>query len=161
MDIVDKYLKELERKLKTDKNIKIKIVEDIRGDIERYIADGKTAAEALERMGSPSEVAEEFNGSYPDHSLKCRRQRIRGLAIVSSVAATVCLLCGVIGREIYLRSDLVANVGGADRPISVGIIENPRSILSLTDFLIKISLVMLGVVILCAGYLIAKKKRDQ
>lgn len=161
MDIVDKYLKELERKLKTDKNIKIKIVEDIRGDIERYIADGKTAAEALEMMGSPSELAAEFNGSYPEHLLKCRRQRIRGLAIVSSVAATVCLLCGVIGREIYLRSDLVANVGGADRPISVGVVENPRSILSLTDFLIKISLAMLGVVIVCAGYLITKKKRDQ
>lgn len=161
MDIVDKYLKELERKLKTDKNIKTKIVEDIRGDIERYIGDGKTAAEAIEMMGSPSELAAEFNGSYPEHLLKRRRQRIRGLGIVSSVVAMGCLLCGVIGREVYLRSDLVANVGGADRPISVGIVESPRPILLLTDFLIKISLVMLGVVILCAGYLITKKKRGQ
>lgn len=161
MDVVDKYLKALERKLKTDKNIKSKIMKDIRGDIERYIADGKTAAEAVEMMGSPGELAKEFNSSYPDYPLKRRRRMIRGLTITSSAVATVCLLCGVIGREIYLRGDTVANVGGADLPISVGIIEDPRSILVLTDFLIKISVVMFLIAIICVGYLIAKSKNER
>lgn len=161
MSVIENYLKQLKRELKTESEIKNKIIDDIRLDIEMHIADGKSAEEALEIIGKPSEVAKEFNLNYPEYKINRRQHIMCIVTIVCTAIATVCLLIGLIGRSTYFGSNQVSNVGGVDLPDQVIVTAEPISSLVLFDSLIKISIGLFLFVILCVGYLIIKSKKER
>ncbi len=159
MSIIDNYLKQLKRNLKTDPEIKDRIIGDIRLDIDMHIADGKTIEETIKIIGKPKEVAKEFNLSYPEYATNKRQHVIRILTIICTAIATVCMLIGFIGRFTYFGSDNISNIGGVDLPEQVIVTSEPLSSLMLFDSLIKISIILFVFVILCVGYLIIKSKK--
>ena len=158
MDVIGNYLRQLKRELKTDRETKKKIIEDIRSDIEMYISNGKTAKEAMEIVGEPKEVAKEFNLSYPEYATNKRRHIMRAVAIVCLIIAASCLLIGLVGRFTYFESDQVSQIGGADLPEQVIVTVEPISSLSLFDGLIKLSIYLFVFAAMCVGYLIIKSK---
>lgn len=156
---LDKYLKQLRRKLKTDNKTKEKILSDIRSDIEIHISNGKTVEEAINRLGSPTEVAEDFNASYPEYKSNKQKRLLSIFTVICGVVALICLIIGLTGRFICINSEQVSHIGGADLPTQIFVNPEPISELDIFNMLIKISLAIFIVVILCAVYFIFKFKR--
>lgn len=159
MSVIDSYLKQLRKELKTEPEVKSKIIDDIRSDVEMHIADGKTVEQAIEIIGKPKEVAKEFNLSYPEYAANKRQRIMRVLTIICTAIATVCLIIGLVGRFAYFGSEQVSYIGGVDLPEQVIVTAEPISSLMIFDSLIKFSIVVFVLVILCVGYLIIKTKR--
>lgn len=158
-NIKDNYIKKLEKALKTEPKIKEQIISDIRSDIEIRIANGESIENVIENLGSPKEVASEFNQSYPEYQSNKKKHIFSVFAIISTVVAVVSLVIGIIGRFAYMNSEQVSHIGGVDLPTEVIVTAEPISSLVIFDGLIKFSIVVFIIAILCVGYLILKYKK--
>lgn len=161
MGTMDKYLKQLERSLNAESSIKKKILCDMRSDFETYLAKGDTVEQIIEKMGTPEEVAREFNQNYPEYQSNKQKRQISIFTIVCAVVSAVCLSVGLIGKFVYLDSSRVSHIGGADLPTKIVVTGQPISALTLYDGLIKIAVGILFIVLLCACYLFIKYRKKE
>jgi len=159
MFAIEQYLKRLKKELKVESDIKKKILEDIRSDIDMHIKNGKTEEEVIQMLGDPRELARDFNQHYPDYIPSKYKRIMKCAGIVMGLAAIVCLIIGLIGRNTFLNSEFVSNIGGVDKPSKVIVSSEPLSSLALFDGLINIAVILFVAVILCVGYLFFKSRK--
>lgn len=147
---MDGYLKKLEKALKTERETKKKIIADIRSDFEMYLADGYTVKQVIEKMGSPHELANEFNENCSGHLSAVRRRRAGACAVICGVVSAACFAAGLAGR--YICRSEGAHIGGADMPTEIQIISEPFSAVMMSDILIAVAVFSAVSALICAGY---------
>ena len=95
------YVKKILKHIKTTDKIIERIRADILTDIESKEESGLTINEIILQMGSPKEVANDFNQNYPECVFKNKRRKMGVFTIICAVISTVCLFVGVVGRFVY------------------------------------------------------------
>lgn len=96
----DKYIKEISKKLLCKKEKKSEIIKQIQSDIDIAVENGSKIEDVLTNMGTPSEVASEFNDNFDERDkekiLKGRKRNkmlgIVGLVIAILVAVVYMIL---------------------------------------------------------------------
>lgn len=156
----EQYVKKILKHIKAEGRIKERIKFDILTDIESKEENGLTMEKIILQMGSPKEVAKDFNQNYPECVYNKKRHKMSVFTIVFAVISMVCLAVGSIGRSTYLGSSSVAYIGGADKPTEIQIIAEPVSALTIYNGLIKAAILLLLVTALCAIYLFIKYRRQ-
>lgn len=87
-----KYLKQLSRYLVIEKNLKHKVIEELADDIQRREEDGETIEGILSSLGSPKDVASEFNLNLSKGSINIK---YRVLIIVLSIVGVVSIVLAI------------------------------------------------------------------
>lgn len=90
----EKYLKQITKKLKCSKAQREEIKKQLASDIMDAAENGATEEELRKRMGTPAEIAEEFNRSFPDSEHK--KYRIEKWRRRLIIAAAMLLLLGAL-----------------------------------------------------------------
>lgn len=73
-----KYVQKILKKLNCSRKRKNEIGRQLLGDIDLEKSKGKKVADILENMGTPAEIAEEFNNSFSPEEKKKHRKEKRG-----------------------------------------------------------------------------------
>ncbi len=165
MEEIERYLKKLKRALRTGPKIKSKIICDMRADFEIQLAEGCTAWQVIEKAGDPYEVAREFNQNYPEYPAESRAGKIRVLAAVCFAVAAVCLVSGIIGRNVcvygsWLGSAGELRIGGANAATDIQVVSEPLTALFVYDTLIKVGAIILIAAAVFAVYLIISARKN-
>ena len=125
---IKKYVNQLERRLKLPLKIKARINGDIGTEIHERLEAGQTGDEALAEMGSPDELAEQFNRDFADYVGKKNPMRFVFLA------AAALILTGAVYYGIsilQMQRDIAAAsadvIGGAAASTEIYILSDEAS----------------------------------
>lgn len=89
------YINQIICKLQCSKKQKAEIKRQLESDVQSAVADGEIMMEIRERMGTPADVAKEFNDNFKPEELKQAKKEKR-LKIITIIIITCILLIGVI-----------------------------------------------------------------
>lgn len=73
----EKYIRRIIKRLKCSKSKREEIRRQLASEVLAEIENGEKIEDIMERMGSPAEIAEEFNNSFPDSERKKYRKEKR------------------------------------------------------------------------------------
>lgn len=105
----EKYVNTIIRKIKCPKNRRMEIRQQLLSDIETARENGEALEDIIQRMGSATDAAEEFNQNMPDaeKSIYTRNKRLRTLLIV----AVIVIIVGCIIRWAMPKRAEIGNSG--------------------------------------------------
>ncbi len=158
-NVGEKYLKALSKSLKVETKIKEKIIKDIRYDMETKIVEGEQLENILAELGDAKQLAYEFNQSYPEYKKKRKLNMVRKLVLMVILIAIICGGIGVIGEYAFLHGQNVVTEVGVDGPKEIIITSRPISVLTIFDFLVRISVLFMILAIGGWGYFLVLKRR--
>ena len=92
----EKYIKKVIRLLNCSQQQKKKIKLDLENDIEMALKNGESFEEIIQRMGTPKELAHEFNENM---GVKTRRSYKKIIGIIMGVVAVL-----ILGVYLLVRS---------------------------------------------------------
>ena len=106
----DKYIKEISKKLLCKKDKKAEIIKQITSDIDIAIENGSKIEDVLVNMGTPSEVASEFNDNFDERDKEKISKEI--FDVQAQLLATILELHYVEADyfsavDIYLENELI------------------------------------------------------
>ena len=156
----EQYVKKILKHIMAPGKTKARIRADILSGIESKEEQGLTMEEIVSQMGSPREVAEDFNQNDPDSAGRRKRRRIAAVSVVFAALSAICLAVGAVGRRLYLGGKGLAHIGGADRPTDIKIVSEPISALTVYEWLIKAAVIFLLIAVICAVCLFIMYKRN-
>ncbi len=118
------YIARIKRALRLDPKTKHRVIEGIQTEIQLSLDTGMTIDDAIEKLGQPREVANEYNQSYknePEYQAKRKAYRLKkGLIVLASVIVLIAAVFSFIvfrpvnvdygTSEVYSKSDLDAAV---------------------------------------------------
>lgn len=125
MNEMKKYVNAIERSLRLDRPTRLRVMNDLASDLQSRLDAGTDPAQIRAELGSPQQVAAQFNAAFPEHRDPASPWRWAFLA------ATVALLLGALGvpnlllgllsRAVTLQanSEIVGAIGGADGPTAI------------------------------------------
>ena len=151
-----RYVKRVLKYLKAPGKVKERIRMDLLTSIESREEEGLSMDKIMGEIGSPREVAENFNRNYPEYALERRKRVVYFLILFCGAAALVCLIGGAIGRALW--KDSVAFIGGADRPTEIQVVSQPVSPLEIYGWLTGAALALLLAAVLLTVYFLIKYK---
>lgn len=91
----EKYVKEIVKRLRCSGTKKQEIRRQLESDIAAALEGGEEISDVMGRMGTPPDMAKEFNDNFPPEELKAAG-RIRKLKMAAVIAAAVVLVLAVI-----------------------------------------------------------------
>lgn len=91
-----RYVKSIVKKMKCSRRKRLEIRNQLQSDITAAMEQGKTLEEVMERMGSVSEVAAEFNANFSEEEQKRYKRRTTIKVILITVAVVLCLLAAFV-----------------------------------------------------------------
>ena len=142
----DSYLTKIKQRLHLDRRTKQRVIEGIQTEIQLLLDEGATLEEAVDKLGSPKEIARDYNQSYkhdPEYQKKWRSYVIIRVAIIIIIAATVLLITSQVGKYIFFNSGHVSTTGGVSGPESVVETIHTISPLFFLDIAERIALILL------------------
>ena len=154
----EQYVKKILKYVVATDQTKERMKLDLLTGIESKEESGLTMEEIVSQMGSPKDVARDFNQNYPECVYGKKKRKMSMFTVICAVTAAVCFAVGRIGRLVYLGGS-AAPIGGADKPTGIQVISGPFSALTIYDGLIKIAVVFLLITILSAIYLFVKDRK--
>lgn len=82
-----KFISQIVKRLKCSKAKRMEIRKQLTSEIAAAMENGEKEEEILERMGTPVEIAEEFNSGFPDSERKKHKKEkwIKGLSIAAVI----------------------------------------------------------------------------
>ena len=142
-----RYLRAVRRRLALPKEMKDRVMDDLRGSIGERREAGQTDEEILAALGSAKQAAAELTAQLPGYALRKSPWRF-----VCLVAAALALLTGLLKTITNLRGFAsVGVIGGADGPTAI-FIAGPQ-IFDWADVMIAGIVLVLGL----AGYLLLRR----
>lgn len=82
----DKYIRQIVKRLKCSKEKREDIKKQLSSDIMAAMENGETVEDIIRRMGTPAEIAEEFNRSFTDAEQKLyRREKWMKRLVIAAV----------------------------------------------------------------------------
>ena len=156
----EQYVKKILKHIMAPGKTKARIRADILSGIESKEEQGLTMEEIVSQMGSPREVAEDFNQNDPESAGRRKRRRIAAVSVVFAALSAICLAVGAVGRRLYLGGKGLAHIGGADRPTNIRVVSEPVSPLIVYECLIKAAVLFLIIAAACALFLLVRHRRN-
>lgn len=90
-----KYVQKIVKKLNCSKKKREEIGKQLSSEIETSIEMGESMEEIIKRMGTPEEIAEEFNSSFSKEEQKKHRKEKWGHRIAIAWAVVMVLIVGI------------------------------------------------------------------
>ena len=87
-----KYVKNIVKKIKSSRSKRLEIKNQLQSDIAAAMEQGETLDVVVNRMGTPSEVAAEFNANFSEAEQKSFKRLATVKVICLTVAVVLCLL---------------------------------------------------------------------
>lgn len=146
--------------LKLTRHIKKRIEIDLHNQFEQAKENGETFEEIICCMGTPQDVAEEFNKSYLNNLDYIKERKIntmKKVPFISFILALIPLTISFIGKYIVLNGSNVTQTGGVDGPTSISVTSERISTLVLFNWLQKIGYFFIVVMLISGGIYIYKK----
>lgn len=91
---MEEYIREFMHKLNCSNKKKNEISKELRADIQSAIENGETWEEIRKRMGSPEEIAQEFNDNFSESKSNNEKGK-KSIVIVGAVLAVI-VVAGII-----------------------------------------------------------------
>ena len=91
-----KYVKGIAKKIRCGRKKRLEIKNQLQSDIAAAMEQGETLEAVMERMGTPSEVAAEFNANFSEAEQKSYKRLATVKVICLTVAVVLCLLGALI-----------------------------------------------------------------
>lgn len=91
----EKYIRNILKRLTCSKGKREEIGKELKSELETRIESGKKEEDVIREMGTPSEIAEEFNRNFPEEEVKkYRREKLKrhliiAVIIIAALAALV------------------------------------------------------------------------
>ena len=142
----DSCIAKIKRKLRLDRKTKQRVIEGIQTEIQLLLDAGVSIEGAIEKLGSPKEVAGEYNRSYkedPVYRAKRRSYIFLRISVTTAIVATVLLALSLIGKYVFLHSGHVSTVGGVSGPDSITETVQVISLLFFLDIAERIALILI------------------
>lgn len=95
--VTEQYIKTILHKLKCSGRKKKEIEKELKADIQIALENGETWEAVRERMGTPEEIAEEFNENFTQEELQSGKQRKYFF-----IAGAVIILLGIVVATSFL-----------------------------------------------------------
>lgn len=115
---VKRYMNAIERHLRVDRKTRVRIMTELASDFQSRRENGQSDEAIMQELGSPEEVAAEFNAALDDETLQpVSRWRWAFVAL-----AAVILLARFVLPELFLlqsHASSIGVIGGADGPTSI------------------------------------------
>lgn len=113
--VVEQYLKKISQHLCCAENKKMEIIKDLESDIRIAMENGEDWDTICERMGTPEEVAAEFNENFSDSYMEVGKLEYRQAdkefrkkkmhMIIGSIVAVLCLVLVAVMFAMSRKSD--------------------------------------------------------
>lgn len=94
-DAVNQYLKTIAHHLCCTDKKKKEIVKELESDIRIAMENGESWEEIQKRMGTPEEIAEEFNENFSENELKTNKRK-NAAGIVGILGIVILVVCVVV-----------------------------------------------------------------
>lgn len=95
----EKYVNEIVKRLKCSGTKKKEIRRQLESDIAAALEGGEAISDIMDRMGTPPDMAKEFNDNFPPEELKAagriRRLKTAG-AVTAAIAAVLAVIAGMV-----------------------------------------------------------------
>lgn len=125
----DKYIKKISKQLLCNKEKKNDIIKQITSDINISLENGSNLEKVLSEMGTPKEVADEFNENFDEaDKAKIMKSRKRNKIIVVS-----CLILAVVFIGVYLTLPKAKTLDKSDIFSEEEVISKSKEIVQLID----------------------------
>jgi len=120
MTPIKKYMNTIERRLRVDKVTRLRIMNDLCGDVQARLEAGESPDAIMAELGSPDAVAESFHREFPDR-VRPRRTPLRWLLLpAAAVPMAEALLLQLLTTGFSVpEAGTVGIIGGADGPTAV------------------------------------------
>lgn len=143
---MNKYLKSIERRLNLPKEVRERVMNDLRSSIAARREAGQTDEAIMAELGTPKAVAAELNEQMKEYA--CRRSPWRWAALAVEVLGGLMLAYnGIMGLLAWLLTGManeaqsVGIIGGADGPTAIFVTSEP----SAQNIIIWLMLLLMGV----------------
>lgn len=122
---VKRYMNAIERRLNTDRKTRTRIMMELASDFQSRRENGQSDEAIMKELGSPGEVAAEFNAAFGAKPAPRRRRWafVALAAVVVLIAALQPLLTQFLAR-IWWSPETVGVIGGADGPTAIYVTDN-------------------------------------
>lgn len=91
---IEQYLKNIEQNLICEDEKKKEIIKELESDIRIALEQGELWDEVQARMGTPEEIAEEFNDNFPEDYLQPKKKKVFVLAGIVVLLAVLTIIGG-------------------------------------------------------------------
>lgn len=127
MTELNRYARGIERRLRVDRATRRRIMNDLNGDLQSRAENGQTLEEICAELGTPAEVAAEFNEVFAEQNGPYKspwRWAFLALAVLLAVVELLLpvvleLLAGVSMVTSPAETASVGVIGGADGPTAI------------------------------------------
>lgn len=120
MPPVKRYMTAIERRLRTDPKTRRRIMRELGSDFQNRRDAGLTDAEIMAEMGTPSQVAAEFNAAFAAEHRPYKSPWRWLLLALAVLVPSVLLLSGMAAGAVFsVPGASIGVIGGADGPTAI------------------------------------------
>ena len=111
MNVIKQYVNAVERRLRLDRQTKLRVMNDLASDLQSRLDAGETLAEIEADLGSPAELAANLNAAFPEHQRPASPWRW----LFAAAAALLALWMALAS----MPAQTSGIIGGADGPTAI------------------------------------------
>lgn len=115
MNPIKKYVNAIEWRLRLPWSVRRRIMTDLAGDITARLEEGKSYEQVMEELGSPEQVAAEFNAQFGEKS-SLRKSLWQWVFLAGVILCGLSLLKDFILQQ---KASSIGIIGGADGPTAI------------------------------------------
>lgn len=112
---VKRYMNAIEHRLRVDRKTRVRIMTELASDFQSRRESGQSDESIMQELGTPEEIAAEFNASLGTSGRTASRWRWAFVALAAAIAFTRLLLPGLL----LPQSGNLGIIGGADGPTAI------------------------------------------
>lgn len=107
-----KYIRQIMKRLKCSKSQREEIKKQLISEIKVVVETGENEQDVMKRMGTPAEIAEEFNSSFSEEEKKKYRKekwKKRIAIIVSIIVIVAGIIWWMLPKQIWIEDSKIFN----------------------------------------------------
>lgn len=132
---VKRYMNAIERRLRTGRKTRGRIMTELAGDFESRRESGQSDEEIMAALGTPEEVAEQFNAAFGAPGAASRWRW--GFVVLALLVLVVALIPLLVANLTAGQAASLGVIGGADGPTSIYVSASPaQSLISVLPWLL-------------------------
>lgn len=120
---VKRYMNAIEHRLRVDRNTRVRIMTELAGDFESRREAGQSDQAIMAELGTPDEVAAQFNAAFAGSG---RPSRWRWIFVILAAAVLSAVLGSHVAEALAARQAAsLGIIGGADGPTAIYVTSKP------------------------------------
>lgn len=120
---VKRYMNAIERRLRVDRKTRLRIMTELAGDFESRRESGQTDEQIMAELGTPAEVAAQFNTAFGAAGPGSRWRW--AFVVLAVLVLAIALIPALVGQLSVGQADSLGVIGGADGPTAIYVTTSP------------------------------------